>query len=155
MRQMMIGLAIGAMALAAGCGDRRERTVRDPDTGAEVTIHSGEDQRPPSNLPAHAPIYPGGRIESVMEGTSSGETGAEFGGMVAFRTDADVETVARFYRDRFDGSNLTERNETRIGGSLILSAASPDDSSNSVQVSLVPADDGPGTIVSLVYSNAG
>ena len=48
----------------------------------------------------------------------------------------DVETVARFYRERFDRSNLTERNETRISGSLILSAASPENSANSVQVSI-------------------
>lgn len=155
MRHAMMGLVIGIMALTAGCSDRQERTVRDPATGAEVTVQAGDRLRPPSNMPAHAPIYPGARIESAMEGTSSGEAGADSGGMVAFRTDADVETVARFYRERFDRSNLTERNETRISGSLILSAASPENSANSVQVSIVPAGDGPDTIVSMVYSNAG
>jgi len=155
MRTPITALATAALVLTAGCGDRQERTVRDPETGAEMTVQSGERLRAPSNLPDYAPIYPGGRIESVMEGTSSGESGADSGGMVAFHTEADVETVARFYRERFDRSNLSERSETRISGSLILSAASPDNSADSVQVSIIPREDEGGSTVSMVYSNAG
>ena len=153
MQKIMLGLAIGAMALTAGCSDRQERTVRDPATGAEVTVQSGERLRAPSNLPDYAPIYPGGQIENVMEGTSSGESGADSGGMVTIYSPADVETIARFYRDRFDATNLTERSETRISGALMLSAASPDNSSTGVQVSIAPAGDRDGSMISVVYSN--
>lgn len=155
MRHLSIGLVFAAFALTAGCGDRQERTYRDPATGSEVTVQTGEQMQPPRNLPDYAPIYPGARIESFMEGTSSGEAGADSSGMVGFQTDADVEAVARFYRERFDASGLTERSETRISGSLILSAAAPDGGSDGVQVSISPSGTDSGSTVSLVYSRAG
>ena len=155
MRTTITALAIAALFLTAGCGDRQEQTIRDPATGDAVTIQSGDRLRAPSNLPAHAPIYPGAAIENVMEGTSSGEGGASSGGMVVMRSDADVETVARFYRERFDASGLTERSETRISGALSLRAASGDNAGDSVQVTVAPADDQAGSIISMAYSRAG
>lgn len=154
MRGPLIGFAVAALAVTAGCGDRQERTYRDPTTGSEVRVQTGERMQPPRNLPDFSPIHPGARIENVMEGTSSGEGGADAGGMVVFHTDADPEAVARFYRERFDASGLSERSETRISGSLILSASSADGDGDGVQVSIVPAETGSGSTVSLVYSRA-
>ncbi len=154
MRAWMMGLTVGALALTAGCNNPEQHTVRDPESGAEVTMQSGENMRAPSNLPAYAPIYPGARIQNVMEASNAGSDGAGEGGMVVFHTDADVATVEAFYRQRLDASPLTERSETRINGSLILGATSPDDSGTSVQLTISPSDDPSGSNVSMVYSAA-
>lgn len=151
-RVLTTAIILTAATLTAGCGNRDERTYRDPETGNEVTVQTGDRMRAPRNMPDYAPIYPGARIENVMEGTSSGEGGADSGGMVTFLTDADMETVARFYRERLDASGLTERSDVSMGSAMMLSATSAENSSNAVQVTLSPNDEGNGTRVSVTYS---
>ena len=124
MRGPLIGIAVAALTLTAGCGNRDERTIRDPETGSEITVQTGERMQAPRNMPDYAPLYPGARIENVMEGTSSGEGGADSGGMVTFLTDADMETVARFYRERLNASGLTERSDVSMGNTMMLAATS-------------------------------
>ncbi|MBN8552047.1 MAG: hypothetical protein J0L52_04010 [Caulobacterales bacterium] len=152
MRGTLLGIAVAALALTAGCGNRDERTYRDPETGSEITVQTGERMQAPRNMPAYAPIYPGARIENVMEGTSSGEGGADSGGMVTFLTDADMETVTRFYRERLNASGLTERSDVSMGSAMMLSATSAENASNAVQVTLSPYEAGSGTRVSVTYS---
>ena len=152
MRHLSIGLAIAAFALMAGCGNPDEHTIRDPATGQEVTVQTGSRMQAPRNLPDFAPIYPGGEIQNVVESTSSGEQGAGLGGMVAFQTDADIETVARFYRERLDASGLSERSDVSMGETMILSATSADNPANGVHVTLSPGDSGAGTTVNLTYT---
>jgi hypothetical protein len=152
MRALSTGLTIAVVALIAGCSDREEHTIRDPGTGHEVTVQTGDRMQAPRSLPDYAPIYPGGEIQNVVESNTSGEQGAGHSGIVAFQTDADLETVARFYRERLDASGLSERSDLSMGESMILSATAADNSANGVQVTLSPGDGGSGTTVNLTYS---
>jgi hypothetical protein len=151
-RVLTTGLAVAAVALLTGCGNPDEHTIRDPATGQEVTVQTGSRMQAPRNLPDFAPIYPGGEIQNVVESTSSGEQGAGLGGMVVFQTDADLETVARFYRERLDASGLSERGDVSMGESMILSATAADNPANGVHVTLSPGDSGSGTTVNLTYT---
>lgn len=144
-------LALAALTVA-GCGDRRTHTATDPQSGERVTMESGSGARAPANMPDFAPIYRGARIENAMAGSSSGQTGANQGGMVTYRVDASADQVETFYRQALDRSDLTERSEVNSNGVRILAAGSPDNPDRSLQVSIAPNPDGPGSYVTLVYS---
>lgn len=151
MRVVAMTAAASALVLAA-CGDRQSQTVTNPQTGESVTVESGSGARAPANMPDFAPLYPGATIENSMTGTSSGESGANRGGMVTLRVNDGAEQVAAFYRQALDRSNLSERNELNINGVLMITGNAPDDPNRALQVSIAPNTDGPGSLVTLVYS---
>lgn len=152
MRILAMTAAAGGLVLLAGCGDRQSQTVTNPDTGERVTVESGSGARAPDNMPDFAPLYPGARIESSLAGTSSGESGANRGGMVTFRVNDRAEQVAAFYRQALDRSDLSERNEVNMNGVLMVTGNAPDNPDRGLQVSIAPNTDGPGSFVTLVYS---
>lgn len=152
MRKLMMTTAAMSALLVAGCGDRQSQTITNPETGERVTVESGSGARAPANMPDFAPLYPGARIESSLAGTSSGESGANRGGMVTFRVDHGVEQVAAFYRRALDRSDLSERNELNMNGVLVVTGNAPDNTDRGLQVNIAPNTDGPGSFVTLVYS---
>lgn len=152
MRNLMMTTAAMSALLVAGCGDRQSQTITNPETGERVTVESGSGARAPANMPDFAPLYPGARIESSLAGASSGESGANRGGMVTFRVDHGVEQVAAFYRRALDRSDLSERNELNMNGVLVVTGNAPDNTDRGLQVNIAPNTDGPGSFVTLVYS---
>ncbi|MBI1407825.1 MAG: hypothetical protein GC145_17055 [Caulobacter sp.] len=143
-------------ATLAGCGPSpKERTIRNPETGEKATVTTGQGIAAPRNMPAYAPLYPGAVVESSVDGVSASADGGQRGGMVSFRTSAAPAKVADFYRGRFDASSLKDRSETNISGSIILGAASAGGGGEGVQVSIVPAEDGGGSVVTLIYNHGG
>lgn len=133
----------------AGCGERETRIPVDGANGENVTLRTGNAIAAPANLPEFTPLYPGARIESVLEG--NGSAGRQ-GGMVAFRTSDSTEKVAAYYRARLDASGLPERNDVSLNGALILAASAAEDVDRGVQVSIAPIPDSPGSYVTLTYN---
>jgi len=133
----------------AGCGERETRIPVDGGNGENVTLRSGNLVKPPANLPDFAPLYPGARIESVLEG--NGSAGRK-GGMVAFRTSDSADKVAAYYRARLNASGLPERNDINLNGALILAASAAEDVDRGVQISIAPIPDSPGSYVTLTYN---
>jgi hypothetical protein len=133
----------------AGCGERETRIPVDGGNGENVTLRSGNLVKPPANLPEFTPLYPGARIESVLEG--NGSAGRQ-GGMVAFRTSDSTDKVAAYYRARLDASGLGERNDINLNGALMLTAGATEDVDRGVQVSIAPIPDSPGSYVTLTYN---
>ena len=133
----------------SGCGERETRVHPNPVTGDNVTLRTGDAIAAPTSMPDFAPLYPGARIESVLEG---GGGGGQRGGMVAFRTDAATDRVAAFYRTRLDGSGLSNREEINLNGALILAANAADDVDRGVQISIAPMADAPGSYVTVTYN---
>jgi hypothetical protein len=155
MRAHSIAIILLTSTLLAACGDTEKTSYNNPVTGEAVTVQSGSGIPAPTNMPDFAPVYPGGKIENVMQGTSSDASGGQRGGMVSFATDAAPDTVAAFYREKFGASNLTDRNDLNMNGTLMLTAAAPGDSDRGAQVSIVPAADGSGSQVTLIYNLGG
>ncbi len=152
MRAHSIAIILLTSTLLAACGDTEKTSYNNPVTGEAVTVQSGSGIPAPTNMPDFAPVYPGGKIENVMQGTSSDASGGQRGGMVSFSTDAAPATVATFYRGKIEASDLANRNEANLNGTLMLTGASADDSERGVQVSIAPAADGPGSQVTLIYN---
>lgn len=149
MRILHLSYLIALTCGLAGCGERETRVQSDPVTGENVTLRTGNAIGAPAGMPDFAPLYPGARIESVLEG--DGGAGRR-GGMVAFRTDAATERVATFYRIRLDGSGLANREEVNLNGALILAATAADDADRGVQISIAPVADAPGSYVTVTYN---
>ncbi|MFN3537728.1 MAG: hypothetical protein ACK4Y4_09805 [Brevundimonas sp.] len=151
-RKLCIGLlAVGTLA---ACSDAdRKTTVSNPATGESVTVRSGDGIPAPANLPDFAALYPGARIQTVMDGTGSGATGGQSGGMVIFHTADAPDKVIAFYRRRLDASALTERSEGHLNGAQFLTGSDPDGSDGGVQISVMPAEDEPGSFVTVVYNS--
>lgn len=153
MRTHSIALALSILGLIAACDSGTEqRSIRNAETGESITVRSGTGAAAPRNMPAYAPIYPGAVIESSMDGVSSSAEGGQSGGMVAFRTSDSPQKVASFYRARLDSSGLTERNDANLNGTMLLTAASSDDTDHGVQISISPSEQGNGSVVSVIYS---
>lgn len=149
MRILQLSCLIALTCGLVGCGERETRVHSNPVTGENVTLRTGDAIAAPAGMPDFAPLYPGARIESVVEGDGGA---GQRGGMVAFRTDAATDRVAAFYRSRLDGSGLTNREEVNLNGTLILAARAGDDADRGLQVSIAPMADAPGSYVTLTYN---
>ena len=149
MRILQLSCLIAFTCLLAGCGERETRVHSDPLTGENVTLRTGDAIAAPAGMPDFAALYPGARIESVLEGDGGA---GQRGGMVAFRTDAATDRVAAFYRTRLDGSGLSNREEINLNGALILAANAADDVDRGVQISIAPMADAPGSYVTVTYN---
>lgn len=149
MRILKLSCLVAVVCLLTGCGERETPVRTNTATGENVTLRTGRAIAPPTNLPNFAPLYPGARIESVLEGNgSAGERGA----MVAFQTGDPPDRVAAFYRTRLDASGLSERSDVNMNGSVILAAGSKGDIDRGVQITITPATDAPGSYVTLTYN---
>lgn len=132
-----------------GCNEREIRTVGQTPTEEHASAGTGDTMRPPESMLRLAPLFPGAVIDTVLE-TKNSQT--EHAGVVAFRTAANVEQVASFYRDRLDQSQLPVREEVMLNGSLLLSARPSDSSNEGVQIAIAPVGDVPGSYVTVTYS---
>ena len=148
MRTLGLSCLIVLSCALAGCGERETRIPVDRATGENVTLRTGNTIAAPANLPDFAPLYPGARIESVLEGNGST---SQNGGMVAFRTNDAPDKVVAFYKARLDASALSERSLANLGGSVILAANAADDADRGVQVAIAPITDEPGSYVTVTY----
>jgi hypothetical protein len=149
---MRAAFAIGVVVLLAGCGQGNERIVRDPESGQAVAVRTGQAVAPPANLPPYAPVYPGARVTNSINSVSSGDTGAQKGGMFSFETDHDQAQVVDFYRQRLATSALSERSETNINGAIILGASDPNREGDTLQVTISSAEHNRGSVGSVIYS---
>lgn len=149
MRVLELSCLAALTCALTGCGERETRVHSNPAIVENVTLRTGSAIAAPTNMPDFAPLYPGARIESALEG--SGSVG-ESGGMVAFRTDSATAQVAAFYRARLDDSGLADRNEVNLNGTLFLTGNARDDADRGVQVSIAPTADGPGSYVTVTYN---
>ncbi|MBX3477775.1 MAG: hypothetical protein KF910_09210 [Brevundimonas sp.] len=152
MRILELSCLVALTCALTGCGERETRVHANPETGENVTLRTGSAIAAPRNMPDFAPLYPGARIESVLEGNGSA---GNRGGMVAFRTADSTGRVAAFYRDRLDASGLSERNDADMNGSLILTASATGDVDRGVQVTIAPTADAPGSYVTMTYNLGG
>lgn len=154
MRTLQITGTLAVLTLMSACGsESSERTLHDRETGETVTVASGPGVAAPRNLPAYAPLYPGAVIETSVNGVSGADDGGRRGGMVGFRTTDDPQRVAAFYRARLDASGLTERGDANMNGTIMLTAGSADEAGHGVQINISPSPDGPGSVVSMIYSS--
>lgn len=152
MRAHPIALILLTSGLLAACGDSEKTSYSNPATGETVTMQSGNGLQAPTNMPDFAPLYPGAQIENVVQATSSNESGAQRGAMLTFSTPEPPETVATFYREKLDASDLKDRNDASMNGTLMLTAGSNEDSDRGVQITVMPATDRPGSHVTLIYN---
>jgi len=100
--------------------------------------------------PAFAVLYPGGEIQAPPT-LASGPAGP--GGLVAFQTDADPETIVEFYRQRAEAAGLSSVMAMNMGEARSYGAAKADAGAN-LQVVASPAEDGK-TSVQLSWSAGG
>ena len=121
MRLVIIVAAVAAVSLA-GCGKKQDDdkptvtatpggyTVRSNDGSATVT--SGAGAAAAANLPAFAPVYPGGQIQTSASGIGDADTN---GGMVVFTTADTPDKVLAFYRDKARANGLKSQLDADMG----------------------------------------
>lgn len=109
---MMKKYAIRISALSfmlAACGESAvdlnmadgSADVRMADGTAISTDATGKGLAPPDNLPAFAPIYPGGTVQQVVVNDRSPNNG-----VVSYRATASVEEIAQFYMGQGQDAGL-------------------------------------------------
>lgn len=167
--RVLVPVALGGLLLAA-CSGEQTRTVTVPDgaggtaavkttekgdttevviSGADgkstATITTGATGAGPANLPAFAPVYPGAKIETSMQG--SGPEGS--GGVLVMTTPDAPDKVAAFYDAQIsaaglgDVTRLTTNDMRMIGGSA-------GEKGPSANVTITP-NPGGGTQINLIY----
>ena len=99
----------------------------------------------PPALPAFAPPYPGGRVETSFDGSSAG---ASRGGMVAFSTADAPDRVVAFYRDEAKRAGLGDVATMTASGAQMFTAS---DHATHREMTIQASPDGPRTSVSLTY----
>jgi hypothetical protein len=139
----------GALALGA-CGPKAEVSP-----GGQVTIHGQNGQtmtfghETPSNMPAYAPIYPGGQMVSTMVTPA--------GGVVIFKVPAAPDAVAAFYQKAAAGAQLTSQLDSQAMASGAARSRTmmfgQEGTKRSLSVTLESQPDGQ-TQVSLMYGAA-
>jgi hypothetical protein len=140
-----------AAAVALGACSRRVETA----PGGQVTIRGDNGQsvtighQAPPNMPAYAPIYPGGQIVSTVA--------APTGGVVIFKVAAAPDAVAAFYLKAASAAQLTSQldSSSTAGGanasrSMIFGQ---EGSKRSLAVTIASQPDGQ-TQVNLMYGAA-
>ncbi|WP_027442471.1 hypothetical protein [Erythrobacter cryptus] len=141
--------------LLAACGDNtNETTITDSESGESLTLRTADDPdegiAPPADLPAFAPIYPGGVITASVTGKPG-----EAQGMVAFTTADSADEVIAFYRERGKAAGLSEQGEMNMSGTRILSMGAGDAAAAAMQVTVSPLDEESRRMVQIVYAAQG
>lgn len=101
-----------------------------------------------SGTPAFAALYPGARLSGPMT-LSEGPAGP--GGIVTFTTDANPETVIRYYREQAEGHGLTSMMAMNQGEARAYGAVAAGGTGASLQVVADPVSPG-STSVQLTWS---
>jgi hypothetical protein len=156
-------LAVGAMTVlaVAGCGDDdKAPTAAAPASGATAAPASSPSEPAPATagpaatttgavVPAFAALYPGAVVEEPPV-TAHGPGGP--GGIVAFTTDADPETVVAFYRSQAETAGLSTIASLTQGGARAYSAGDGASGAGKLlSVVATPGVDGP-TEVQLTWT---
>lgn len=153
MRPTLIVMSVAALSLAA-CGKKEET----PKPGVKVSpggtvtitgkdgavIRSGENLK--VDLPAFAPVFPGGASEGSVTSVASAEGK---GGMYVYTAPASPDQVLTFYRDKVKAAGMGETVEMNMGAARMLSATH-EASKRSLQV--IVTGEGAGSNVSLTWS---
>lgn len=161
---MKRSMAIAVMAVATsltGCGNgdapAERPTAPDIQAGAPadaaVPASAGTARPSPrvtttSGVPAFAAVYPGGQV-SAPQTVAAGPDGP--GGIIAFTTDADPDTVVAWYRRQAEAAGLSSVMAMNQGKARAYGAAAADNAGTSLRVVADPVDDG-ATAVQLTWS---
>jgi len=163
-RIVAAALMVVASGLAAcersGVEDKAAADAAPPQARAEISTEraspapavAGVEAVAPiaEGAPAFAVLYPGGEIQAPPT-LASGPAGP--GGLVAFQTDADPETIVAFYRERAEAAGLSSVMAMNMGEARSYGAAKADAGAN-LQVVASPSEDGK-TSVQLSWSAGG
>lgn len=155
-------LAVGAMTVlaVAGCGDDDKSPAAASTSGATAAPASSSStpaaapDAPAATttgavVPAFAALYPGAVVENPPV-TAQGPGGP--GGIVAFTTDADPETVVAFYRSQAETAGLSTIASLTQGGARAYSAGDGASGAGKLlSVVATPGVDGP-TEVQLTWT---
>ncbi len=146
MRLVIATLAVVAVSLGA-CGKTEDSgkptvtatadgyTVKSRDGSATVTTGAGAAAA--ANLPAFAPAYPGGQVQSSAAGIGDAETN---GGMVVFTTTDSPDKVLAFYRNKAQASGLKPQLDADMGAARQFAAN--DEATGRVLQVIVSGQDG-------------
>jgi len=155
-------LAVGAMTVlaVAGCGDD-DKSPAAPASGATAAPATSPSTPAPAVpdapavtttgavVPAFAALYPGAVVDNPPV-TAQGPGGP--GGIVAFTTDADPETVVAFYRSQAETAGLSTIASLTQGGARAYSAGDGASGAGKLlSVVATPGVDGP-TEVQLTWT---
>jgi hypothetical protein len=155
-------LAVGAMTVlaVAGCGDD-DKSPAAPASGATAAPATNPSTPAPAApdapavttagavVPAFATLYPGAVVDNPPV-TAQGPGGP--GGIVAFTTDADPETVVAFYRSQAETAGLSTIASLTQGGARAYSAGDGASGAGKLlSVVATPGGDGP-TEVQLTWT---
>lgn len=154
-------LAVGAMTVlaVAGCGDDdKTPAARTPASGATTGPASSPPTPAPAasdagtsgaSIPTFAALYPGAVVENPPV-TAQGPGGP--GGIVAFTTQDDPETVVAFYRSQAETAGLSTIASLTQGGARAYSAGDGASGAGKLlSVVATPGVDGP-TEVQLTWT---
>ena len=156
MGRVSVILAVGLVALLAGCGKKAATTVVTA-PGAPAMNYTIKDSNGQTahittgaasavNLPSYAPLFPGAVVDASM--TGSGGSGA--GGTVMFHTAAKPADVIAFYQQKTSAAGLGKTFASQSGDAQTF-AAGKQDSEEGIQVVATGAA-GAATSVQIVWS---
>ena len=118
---------------AATDESRDQPGIGAPTTAVEAagTVAAAAAGQWPTTMPAFAPAYPGGTVESAMSGSTSEGSAT----IVGIRTPDSPDKVIDFYKERAKADGLDKVFNMEAGGSRMFSASDATGRSLTVQVS--------------------
>ena len=147
--RLTVAAALAAGLALGGCGQKedKEKNVTISRDGGKVTIQAGDGQSkveittngegPAPNLPDFVPAYPGGKVQSTIQGNGDGGHG---GGVIYMTKDKPADVIA-FYKKKAKDMGMGETMNMQNGGSWIFVATSKDKNQH-FNVNAIEADDG-------------
>lgn len=159
MRIVLVAAALAAVSLA-GCGKKEESgkpsvtvtpggyTARSKD-GTVSVVTAAAAAAANAKVPAFAPLYPGARVESVMDGIGNDKA---HGGTVVYKIDASPEKVVDFYKDKATAGGFKTEMDSNMGAAHMF-AAKDEASGEAVQV--IASASGDGSSVQVIWATKG
>jgi hypothetical protein len=159
LKMMMLGLCVAI----AGCGQKSDKTTTITGSNGSMTVtgngshmviksdngkstveySAGGDVH--ADMPDFAPLYPGAKVTSSMNGTGNG---GNSGAMVTMTVSAPAADVITFYKQKATAAGFTEKMTMNEGNAQMYIAAKD---KKSLQVTATSGGDG--TQVQIVWAN--
>ncbi|MES2035865.1 MAG: hypothetical protein V4466_16990 [Pseudomonadota bacterium] len=157
MRILLVAAALAAVSLA-GCGKKEESakpsvtatgegyTARSKD--GTVSVVTG-DAAGKAKVPDFAPLYPGARIDSAMDGIGNDQA---HGGTLVYKVDASPEKVVDFYKEKASAGGFKTEMDSNMGAAHMF-AAKDEASGRALQV--IASGAGGGASVQVIWAAKG
>lgn len=126
-------VAMGLALMLAACGGTD--VAKDAANGNDAQSMAAVPVTAPADLPAFAPVYPGGRLTMAV-------TQADGKGLIGFEAPATAAEITDFYKGRGLSAGLAPMAEASTGGGTILTMRRSDSASAALQVTVTPGSGG-------------